>query len=138
VAGKRYTLANFDANGDEMKKLLTWLAMLAATMGAGAGHAAESGLCKSMCDADKRECRAHGRELAAEDGGPLLEMPEKNPMARGAQVQVPPASSRALENTGTQSRRMRHAGQCDDTYLRCTRACADPAASSVVKPASGR
>jgi hypothetical protein len=123
-----------------MKKHFALLAMLATTMAAGACHAAgpESGLCKSMCDADKRECRAHGRELAAEDGAPLLDMPEKNPLARGAQMQVPTTSSQALENSGTQSRRMRHASQCDDTYLRCTRACAAPAASSVVKPASGR
>ncbi|WP_075791919.1 hypothetical protein [Massilia putida] len=121
-----------------MKKLLTWLAVLAATLGAGAGHAAEPGLCKSMCDADKRECRAHGRESAAEDGAPLLEMPEKNPLARGAQMQVPAVSSRALENAGTQSRRMRHASQCDDTYLHCTRACAAPAASSGANPASSR
>jgi hypothetical protein len=121
-----------------MKKQLAWLAMLGATLAAGICHAAEPGLCTSMCDADKRECRAQGHELAADNGAPLLEMPEKNPMARGAQMQVPATSSQALENSGTQSRRMRHASQCDATYLRCTRACAVPAASSVVKPASGR
>lgn len=121
-----------------MKKLLTLLAVLAATMGAGAGHAAEPGLCKSMCDADKRECRAHGREMAAEDGSGLIEMPEKNPLARGAQMQVPTTSAQALENSGTQSRRLSHASQCDATYLRCTRACAAPAESSVAKPAASR
>lgn len=121
-----------------MKTHLAWLAMLAATMGAGAAHAAEPSLCKSMCDADKRECRAHGRDLAADNGSPLLEMPAKNPLARGAQLQVPTTSSQALENSGTQSRSMRHASQCDVTYLRCTRACAAPAATSVVTPASGR
>jgi hypothetical protein len=116
------------------------LVMLTATLAAGACHAAEPepGLCKSMCDADKRECRAHGRALAADNNAPLLDMPEKNPLARGAQMQVPTTSSQALENSGTQSRRMRHASQCDDTYLRCTRACAAPAASSEVKPASSR
>ena len=121
-----------------MKRRLALFAMLAATMTAGAAHAAEPGLCKSMCDADKRECRARGRELAAENGSGLLEMPEKNPLARGAQMQLPTPSSQALENSGTQSRRMRHASQCDATYLRCTRACAAPAAASVATPASGR
>jgi hypothetical protein len=53
-------------------------------------------------------------------------------------MNVPTVSSRALENAGTQSRRMSHASQCDDTYLRCTRACAAPAASAVVNPAPGR
>jgi hypothetical protein len=113
-----------------MKTHLARLALLAASMVAGAAHAAEPSLCKSMCDADKRECRAQGRELAGDDGSPLLEMPEKNPLARGAQLQVPTTSSRALENSGTQSRRMRHASQCDATYVRCTRACAAPAAPS--------
>lgn len=114
-----------------MKRRLALFAMLAATMAAGAVHAAEPSLCKSMCDADKRECRAHGRELADDNGSPLLEMPEKNPLARGAQTQVPTPSSQALEHSGTQSRRMRHASECDATYLRCTRACAAP-------PAPGR
>jgi hypothetical protein len=121
-----------------MKRLLTLLAVLVATMGAGSGHAAEPGLCKSMCDADKRECRAHSQDLAAENASGLLEMPEKNPLARGAQSQVPATSSRALENSSMQSRRLSHASQCDATYLRCTRACAAPAESSVVKPASSR
>jgi hypothetical protein len=112
-----------------MKKHFAWLAMLAATM-AGAARAGEPSLCKSMCDADKRECRAHGRELATDNGSPLLAMPEKNPLARDVQMQVPTPSSQALENSGTQSRRMRHASQCDATYLRCTRACAAPAATS--------
>lgn len=118
-------------------KRLALLSIMAGAMWASACHAAEPSLCKSMCDANKRECRAHAHELAAEDGAPLLEMAEKNPMARAAQLQVPTESSRAIDNAGTQARRMGHAGACDETYLRCTRACAAPSASSVVKPASG-
>lgn len=119
-------------------KRLALLSIMAGAMWAGACQAAEPGLCKSMCDADQRECRAHGRELAAANGSPLLDMPEKNPLARGAQLQVPTESSRAIDNAGTQARRMGHAGACDETYLRCTRACAAPSASSVVKPASAQ
>lgn len=113
------------------------LSLIVGVMAAGACRAAEPTLCKSMCDAGKRECRAHGRELAGERGAALLEMPEKNPLARTAQVQVPTESSRAIDDAGTQARRMGQAGACDDTWLRCTRACAAPAASSVVQPASG-
>ncbi|KQV51950.1 hypothetical protein [Massilia sp. Root335] len=119
-------------------KRLALLSIMATAMWAGACQAAEPSLCKSLCDADKSECRANAHELAADDGSPPLEMPEKNPLARAAQLQVPTESSRAIDNAGTQARRIGHAGACDETYLRCTRACAAPAASSVVKPASGR
>jgi hypothetical protein len=118
-------------------KRLALLSIMAVAMWAGACQAAEPSLCKSMCDADQRECRMHVRDVAGENGTPLLAMPEKNPLARTAQVQVPTASARAIDNAGTQSRRMGQAGACDATYLRCTRACAAPAASSVAKPASG-
>ena len=114
------------------------LSIMAGAMWAGVCQAAEPSLCKSMCDADKRECRAHVRELAGEDGGGLLEMPEKNPLARAAQVQVPTEASRAIDNAGTQSRRMGQAGACDETYLRCTRACAAPADAELVKPKQDR
>jgi hypothetical protein len=118
-------------------KRLALLSLMAGAMWAGACHAAEPSLCKSMCDADKRECRAHVRELAGEDGGALLDMPEKNPLARAVQVQVPTEASRAIDNAGTQARRMGQAGACDATYLRCTRACAAPPAPSVAQPAAG-
>jgi len=118
-----------------MKCLGLWGIML-GMMWTGASLAAEPGLCKSMCDADKRECRAHAHTLAAGHADGFLEMPERNPMARDAQTQVTTQASRALENAGTQSRRMDYAGACDDTYLRCTRACAAPAATSVIKPSS--
>ena len=111
------------------------LAMMLGVSWAGACLAAESSLCKSLCDADKRECRADAHTLAAADA-PFIEMPERNPLARGAQAQLPTQASRALENAGTQSRRAGFAGACDDKYLRCTRACAAPAATSVITPAS--
>lgn len=119
-------------------KHMTLLVMLAAALWSGVGRAEEPSLCKSMCDADKRECRAHAHELASDDGALPLTTAEKNPMAEVRQADVPTTSARALENAGTQSRRMRFASQCDDTYLRCTRACAAPAEASVVKRTSGR
>jgi hypothetical protein len=78
------------------------------------------------------------RELAAEDGKPLLEMTERNPMARAAQEQVPTPAGRAIDNAGTQARRIDKAAQCDTAYQRCTRACAAPDGAVLVKPRQGR
>ena len=119
-------------------KRLAWLTIMMGALWAGAGHAADAGLCKSMCGAEKRECRANARELAAEDGGSLLDRTERNPMARAAQEQVPAQATRAMDNAGTQTRRIDYAGKCDAAYQRCTRACAAPPDSILVKPAAGR
>ncbi|MFS2021307.1 hypothetical protein ACEN88_32660 [Massilia sp. CT11-108] len=70
-------------------KRLAWLTIMMGALWAGAGHAADASLCKSMCSAEKRECRANAEGLALDDGGSLLDLPEKNPMARAAQEQVP-------------------------------------------------
>jgi len=51
-------------------KRLTWLAIMMAPMWAGAAQAANAELCKSMCSAEKRECRANVRGLAVDDGKP--------------------------------------------------------------------
>ena len=119
-------------------KRLTWLAITMASMWAGTGHAADAGLCKSMCSAEQRECRANVRGLAADDGKPLLEMAERNPMARAAQEQVPAPAGRAIDAAGTQSRRIDKSAQCDAAYQRCVRACAAPAGSVLVKPRQDR
>lgn len=116
-------------------KRLTLLAIMTGVFWAGTSHAADADLCKSMCGAEKRECRATAMEQAREDGDSPLAFPEKNPMARAAQEQVPTAAARAIGNAGTQTRRIGKAGKCDDTYLRCTRACAAPPDSILVKPA---
>ena len=117
-------------------KRLALLSVLTCLLSMAAAGAAEPTLCKSMCDADRRECRADIQDLAADRAEGL--MPEKNPFARTAQERVPTPASQAIENAGTQGRRLGHAGQCDATYLRCTRACAAPQASSVVTPEAAR
>ncbi len=119
-------------------KRLTWVAIMMASMWAGTGYAADAALCKSMCGAEKRECRANVRELAAEDGQPFLDRDERNPMARAAQEQVPAPAGRAIDNAGTQARRIDRSAQCDAAYLRCTRACAAPEVSVLVKPKQER
>jgi hypothetical protein len=120
-----------------MKRFTLWSIMMAA-LWAGAAHAADASLCKSMCGTEKRECRANVRELAEEDGKPVIDMPERNPLARAAQTEIPRESARALDNAGNQARRMDKAGQCDAAYLRCTRACAAREDSILVKPKQDR
>lgn len=117
-------------------KRLAWLTIMMGALWAGPVHAADAGLCKSMCSAEKRECRANVRDLAADDGKPLLEMAERNPMARGAQAPVPAPAGRAIDDAGMQTRRIDKSAQCDVAYLRCTRACT--AESVLVKPKQDR
>jgi hypothetical protein len=103
------------------------LAVLMSLMGLVVTNAAladEPSLCKSMCASEKRECRASARDSAKDELSPLAEMPEKNPLARTAQGQVRRTESLALEDAGVTHRRIARAGACDDSYLRCTRACA--------------
>ena len=107
-----------------MKRLA---AMVAACILSGTATAAEPSLCKSMCDSEKRECRADAQLAAADDADPPLTMPERNPFARTAQGQVPAESARAISGAGAQTRRMRKSAACDASYQRCTRACAAPA-----------
>ena len=64
-------------------KRLGLLGIVLGMVWTGACLAAEPSLCKSMCDADKRECRAHAHTLAADHAEGFFEMPERNPMARG-------------------------------------------------------
>lgn len=96
----------------------------------------ETAFCKPACDEERRVCKAKGRELAEDDNTPFLSMGEKNVLARAAaRGQVPSEAARAGERVATQSRRLRHAEACDDTYARCTRACASPAAAAPESPA---
>jgi hypothetical protein len=117
-------------------KRMALLSVLTCLLSMGAARAAEPTLCKSLCDSERRECRANVPELAADRSEGL--MPDRNPMARAAQHEVPTPASQAVENVGTPGRRLGHAGECDATYLRCTRACAAPQASSVLKPEAAR
>ena len=119
-------------------KRVALLSLMSGILWAGAAHAGDASVCKSMCGADKRECRAQAHEQARDDLDGPLEMPEKNPLARTAQGQVPSEAARAIGNAGTQARRMGKASQCDDAYLRCTRACAAPADPVLVKPKQDR
>jgi len=93
--------------------------------------AAEPGMCKSLCDSERRSCKAETHDLAREefDGPIMLESRERNALARtAARTQAPSSAERATERTNVDTRRMRYAAACEDKYARCTRSCAIEAA----------
>lgn len=104
--------------------------LLAALLGmalSAAAHAAEPGLCKSMCASEKRECRADAQRLTELDRDVLIAPDSKNPFDRAAnQGQVAPMATQAHERADDHRRSAERTGKCDATYLRCTRACDTP------------
>jgi hypothetical protein len=106
-----------------MKRLA--LLMILAGL-SGACLAEEPAFCKSMCASEKNQCRANGLAKLDRDGHLLADMPEKNPLARTAQVQLRSDDAGSLEKSGYQHRRMERASGCDDAYQRCTRGCNAP------------
>ena len=96
-----------------------------------ASLAAEPSFCSSVCDSERRACRADVQQLAAEDGEGLLNMTERNQLARtAAKTQSPSSATLAGERSGVQARRIQRTAACEDTYLRCTRACRAPEVAS--------
>ena len=109
--------------------LLALTGMLLST----AGLAAEPSFCASVCDSERRACRADVQQLAAEDRDGLLAMQERNQLARtAAKTQGPSHASLANERSGVQARRIGRTAACEDTYRRCTRSCQAPAVASPV------
>lgn len=108
-----------------------------------ASLAAEPSMCKSLCDGERRSCKAEVNDLAKEefDGPIMIESRERNEIARtAARTQQPSPANIANERRNVDSRRMRYAAACEDTYARCTRSCtieATPESPVIVKrPAS--
>ncbi|QNA89332.1 hypothetical protein G4G28_14175 [Massilia sp. Dwa41.01b] len=100
-------------------------------------------MCKSVCDSERRSCKADIHGLAREeyDGPIMLESRQRNEIARTAEkTQVPSPATRATEQRNTDTRRMRYAAACEDKYARCTRSCTIEAAPQsevlVKKPAT--
>ena len=108
----------------------SWIVALAALCLSGAASAAEPGICKSVCDTERRSCKANVDDLAAEkyEGPIVVEPRERNGLARTAQQTQGGPDVRLVENQGgVQDRRMRYRAACEDKYARCTRACSAPA-----------
>jgi hypothetical protein len=98
-------------------------ALFAAAMPA-AQAADEPGFCKSMCGSERQECKVTAHKMTGNDD--LLERsgPEKNPFANTAShTQGQSEQDRVAGNASFHRRQSERVGACEDTYLRCTRAC---------------
>ena len=112
------------------------IATLAGVLASQAVLAAEPGFCHSVCDSERRACKADVQQLAAEDGEGLLVMREKNELARTASRTGAPSTEpvRAVEQKAVQNRRIQRTAACENTYQRCERACKAPDAKAATSP----
>jgi hypothetical protein len=117
-------------------RLASLIPALAGVLLSGAVLAADAGFCLSVCDSERRACKADAQQLAAEDGEGLLAMQEKNQLARTAARTGAPSSEavRAGELSAVQNRRIARTAACESTYQRCERACKAPEAKAAVSP----
>ena len=115
-----------------MRRSSFMLALMGMLLSTGA-LAAEPSFCASVCDSERRACRADVQQLAAEDGDGLLVMQERNGLARtAAKTQSPSPAALANERSSVQARRIKRTAACEDTYRRCTRTCKAPESASPV------
>lgn len=109
---------------------------MAGWLASPAAFAADPGFCHSVCDSERRACRADAAQLAAEDGDGLLAMQEKNQLARTAsRTGAPPAApALANERQAVQNRRIQRTAACESSYQRCERSCRAPEAKAPASP----
>ncbi|MDN4051778.1 hypothetical protein QPK32_01595 [Massilia sp. YIM B02763] len=104
------------------------LVVMMVLLGIGsASFAKEPAFCKSVCGSERNTCRANAQASEKSEGLLPTSVPEKNPFARTAQLQMRSDDGGALEKAGNDQRRMSRVGQCEQTYQRCTRGCSKPA-----------
>ncbi|MBD8533103.1 MULTISPECIES: hypothetical protein [unclassified Massilia] len=112
--------------------LLALMGMLFST----AALAAEPSFCTSVCDSERRACKADAQQIAMEDREDLLATQEKNRLARTAANTGAPVrtGARAPVDTALQNRRLGRVAACDTTYQRCERSCRAPEAKATALP----
>jgi hypothetical protein len=117
-------------------RLASLIVTLAGALFSQAALAAFPGLCQSVCDSERRSCKANVQQLATEDGEGLLVMQEKNQLARtAARTGTPsPEPVRAGEQAAVQNRRIQRTAACESTYERCERGCRAPEAEAPAAP----
>jgi hypothetical protein len=104
------------------------LAVLTILLGlSSASFAEEPAFCKSVCASERNSCRADAQASEKSEGLLPTNVPEKNPFARTAQIQMRSDDGGALEKAGNDHRRLSRNRACEDTYQRCTRGCSVPA-----------
>ena len=104
---------------------------LAGLLLSSASLAAEPSFCSSVCDSERRACKTDVQQLAEENSKGLFNMAERNQIARtAAKTQTPSSATLAGERSSVQTRRIDRIGACEQTYLRCARACKVPEVAS--------
>jgi hypothetical protein len=98
------------------------LTLLFAVLLAGAAHADSNGLCKSLCETSKRECRSDAASQTSDEALTLLTMTDRNPNARVAKG-LADKPSEAQSRQSYESRRVKMQRACDTQYPRCVQAC---------------
>lgn len=133
---KKYTVGTIDipqCNDYPMKQLI----LLCAVLLAGAAHADGSGLCKPLCDTDKRECRGNAASQSDDDALSLVTMADRNPNARVARG-LADKPSEAQSKQAYESRRVTMQRTCDTQYLRCVQACGKQAHAAEAAAKAGQ
>jgi hypothetical protein len=117
-------------------RLASLMLALTSSLFAAAALAADPGFCHSVCDSERRACKADVQQLAAEDGDGLLKMAETNELARTASRTGAPgsASAQAREQKAVANRRIQRTAACESTYQRCERSCKAPEAKAPASP----
>ena len=112
------------------------IAALAGWLLSTAACAADPGFCHSVCDSERRACKADVAQLAAEDGEGVLAMREKNLLARTASRTGAPSSEpvRKGEYQAVQNRRIQRTAACESAFQRCERSCRAPEAKGPASP----
>lgn len=94
----------------------------------GAAIAADQSMCKSLCNAEKRECRVNAKHLTGLDLAPLLGDMKGSRDARALEkIQSTPGQARAEQRTEFKKRQQERDSACDSRAMACTRSCSVPA-----------
>lgn len=104
------------------------LSLLLSVLLSASAIAAEASMCKSLCSAEKRECRANAKNLTGLDLSPLVQDMKASRDARAlAKIQSTPGQARADQSTEFRKRQQERDSACDSRAMACSRSCAVPA-----------
>ena len=83
-------------------------------------------MCKSLCNAEKRECAAMARRLSSEEVRPFAEMKRGRDAETLGKLQSTPLEARRDEQSDLLKRTRERDSACENRALTCSRACSTP------------
>lgn len=109
------------------------LSVMLALLASGACKADESGLCKPLCDQEKRQCRTAATNLVDQDTESLMARRAGDaPVRYFGDTSVHTSNPAGPDVQNAQDRRMRRTRACDDRFAVCRKACSAETPSSDV------